>query len=273
MTHGLGLIPSDGRHDNAMAALSKPTCAVRDADIPDEVDPADTLTITDQGPFNSCCGCATDKALERDHFIECQEVINLSARFSYLAARTMDGSSRGPDAGAMIEGGARGAAEMGCVEESDFPYWPFDENAFDPHIPEPILQLAAKHKVRSIARMGSMDDIIRFIGSGQGAVIYGMWWSDGMMNYRGESPISRSFGSGSQGGHALCIAGYKNIGGEKWPKTWNSHGRDWGDGGTFTAHPDVLWNAIRSAPWGAWGISGLSSFTVRPFKGFEGINA
>lgn len=252
-----------------MTALSKPTCTVSDSEIPAEVDPV--LSVNDQGPFGSCCGMAVDKALERDHFIEAGEVINLSARFSYLAARTMDGNNRGPDRGAQIEGGARGAAELGCVEEKDFPYWPFDEQAFDPELPESILELAAKHKVRSVAPMGSMDEIIRFIGSGQGAVIYGIFWTEGMQAYAGRAPITRDPGGYERGGHALCIPGYMNVNGERWPKTWNSHGIAYGNGGTFVAEPGWLWRKIRQAPWGAWGISGLASFKVRPFRGMEGV--
>lgn len=245
-------------------------CAATDAEIPDEVDPADTLDVNDQGQRNSCCGNAVDKALERDHNIATGEVINLSARFSYLAARIIDGTNDGPDQGAQIEAGARGSLEIGYVTEQVLPYWR-DGEQFDPELPLSVLDIASKSKAPSICRMRSMDEIIRFIGSGQGAVIYGIWWTEGLMNFRGSEPIRSSFGPGNVGGHALCIAGYKNIGGEKWPKTWNSHGRGWGDNGTFTANPDLLWRAIEEAPWGAYGISAGAKFSKRPLQGFHGV--
>ena len=257
MIPGLGLLPPDGRHDTAMAVLERPMCAATDAEIPDEVDPVDTLCVNDQGPFNSCCGNAVDKALERDHHISTGEIINLSARFSYCAARMIDGTNDGPDQGAQIEGGARGASEIGCVTEETLPYWPFDQNAFDPEIPQPVLNQAGQHKARAIARMRSIEEAIRFLGSGQGALIFGIWWTTGLQNFSGGGPITRDPGGRVVGGHALCLPAYKTISGYRWPKPWNSHSRRWGDNGTMTVEPDLLWRWVQAAPWGMYGISGL----------------
>lgn len=270
MNRGLGLLPPDGRHDTAMAALCKPMCAASDAEIPDNVEPGDTLTVNNQFNFNSCCGNAVDKALERDLFLTTGKIVNLSARFSYLAARTMDGSNDGPDAGAMIESGALGSHRMGYTTEEAFPYWQNGEE-FDPELPPSIVELASHTKAFSIAKMNSMEDCLRFLGTGQGAIIYGIWWTQELANFTGSNVLGQSFGNTVVGGHALCMAGYKTIDGEKCPETWNSHSIRWGNRGRMITRPNLIWNAIRSAPWGAYGISCGSSFTKKPFQGFGGV--
>lgn len=268
---GLGLLPPDGRHDAAMAAMSKPMCAASDAEIPESVDYGDIISINDQGPRNSCCGNAVDKALEIDHYIETKQVINLSARFSYLAARTIDGTNDGPDQGAMIEGGARGAHELGCVLEDQFPYWRDDEK-FDPTLPSEIKLIAAKGRCESICPFQSDDEMVRFIGTGQGAGIFGIWWNEALANYDGAQPIHRSMGGGSVlGGHALSTGEYVTINGEIYFIVRNSHGLRYGNRGRIIVHRRVLWNAIKAAPWGAWGITSKKSFTKRPFPGFQGV--
>lgn len=273
MTHGLGLLPPDGRHDEAVAAMSRPMCAATDAEIPDDVDASDSLTVNDQGPFNSCDGNATDKALERDVFLATGEKKNFSARFSYLAARVIDGTNDQPDGGATIEGGAVAAHKMGRVLESEFPYWDYQNGeGFDPTLPPHILQLGLQNCAQSIVRMPSMEACLRFLGTGQGAIVYGMWWTEELMNYGGGSaPISHSFGTSTVGGHALCMAGYHTVDGEKCPETWNSHGVRWGNQGRMIVRPNLMWQAIQAAPWGAWGISCGSSFTKKPFPGFLGV--
>lgn len=267
---GLGLLPPDGRHDAAMAAMAKPMCAATDAEIPDDVDPADSLTVNDQGQRNSCDGNAVDKALECDYFNTTGQAVNFSARFSYLAARVIDGTNDGPDAGATIHAGALAALKMGRVTEEAFPYWRDDED-FDPTLPAPILQMGLKGLAKSIVQFQSMDELIRFIGTRQGGVTYGMHWTEGLMAYRGEQPIGNSFGGGSVGLHALAICGYRTINGRKWPKTWNSHSKRWGDNGTMTTHPDLLWDAILAAGCGAYGISLGAQFVKKPFPGFANV--
>lgn len=271
---GLGLLPPDGRHDAEFAKMMRPMCAASDAEIPDDVDASDSLTVNDQGPFNSCCGNAVDKALERDLYLTTGEKVNFSARFSYLAARTIDGTNDGPDAGAMIDSGAIAAEKMGRVLETEFPYWDYENGeGFDPTIPDHVLQLALKNRAQSIAKMNSMEDCLRFLGTGQGAIIYGIWWTNELMNYTGSpEPLSRNLGSSTVGGHALCMAGYRTFDGEKCPETWNSHSLRWGHQGRMICRPNLLWNAIRNGPWGAYGISLGSTFTKKPFKGFSGIN-
>mgnify|MGYP003657973274 CR=1 FL=1 len=269
---GLGLLPPDGRHDAAMSRLMKPMCAATDAEIPDEVDPGEILTVNDQGPFNSCCGNATDKALEWDRWLTTGKRENLSARFSYCAARMIDGTNDGPDAGAQIEAGARGSSEIGFVTEADLPYWDYQNGeGFDPEIHPDMLKLAQQNKAQSIVRMRSMDECFRFIGTNQGGIIYGIWWTQELQNYDGSFMIQQSFGSSVVGGHALCLPGYKTIDGEKCPETWNSHSVRWGSKGRMVTRPNVLWKAIEAAPWGAYGISCGKSFTKKPFQGFHGV--
>lgn len=260
MERGLGWRPDlEPQHANIVAAMQRPMCAVSAERLPDNVDPGDKLTINDQRHFSSCSGNAIDKILEWDHLLEHKTPVNLSARFSYLAARTIDGTNSQGDGGASISGAARGAAEIGCVKEEVLPYWP-DDN-FDPTLSSEVLRTASEKKLRAICDIRSYDEYINFVGTGQGAVALGIWWTQGLANYRGGDPIT-SVGGGRLGGHAVAAIGYVTWRGMKCPKIWNSHGDGYGNKGTFWVTPDVF-TMFLNGPFGAKGMSGSPAFTKR----------
>jgi hypothetical protein len=261
MEFGLGWNPhAEEQHADAMSSLVQPVCAASDSELPPSVDPRGELSINNQLRFNSCCGNAVDKALEFDHWIETKQVVNLSARFSYLAARTVDGTNGGPDAGASISGGAMGAKRYGCLLEEQCPYW---TGGFDPTLSDEMLRLASPHRAQSAVNLGTdVDAIRRFIGSGQGGVIIGIWWTTGFRDYHGGVMTHRPGGS-TLGGHALAVLGYTVDGNLI---IFNSHDKTYGDGGCIIIAPDVLYQELAASPFGAMGISGLPVFTKRKFS-------
>lgn len=269
MNYGTGWkIENEALHVDAFAKLEQPMCAVSAGEIPETADPFGIIPVNDQGPRNSCTGNATDKVLEFDEWLQTGNVVNLSARFSYLAARIVDGSNQGPDAGASISGTALATQRMGTVLEQDFPYWKNGER-FDPTIPDALLQRAKDHRVRSATRIASVAQMIDFIGSGQGGVVFGVVWTDTLANFSGGGILARDRGN-AVGGHAICCIGYKTVGGVKYPRMWNSHSERWGDRGTALVDPDLFERWLQSQ-YGAWGLTGLTAFTKRKFRTAKGV--
>jgi len=272
MEFGLGWNPdAEDKHADAIASLVRPVCTAVDSELPKTVDPRGILSINNQLQFNSCDGNSIDKCLEFDHWIETRNVIDLSARFSYLAARMMDGTNDGPDAGASIRGGALGAKEIGCVLEQKFPYWKRGEQ-FSSHVPEELLTAAKSHRVQSVAELGTdIDAIHRFIGTAQGGVSIGIWWTTGFRDYRG-GPMTRRPGGSTLGGHALAVLGYLVSGGHLFFIVFNSHDESYGDKGCIIIAADVLYQELHASPFGAMGVSGLPTFTKRKFS-WQGVFA
>jgi hypothetical protein len=227
------------------------------------------LTVNDQGDFNSCCGNATDKALEWSRWAGLDyrdEPENLSARFAYLAALAWAGNLGKGDNGVSIEAGVMAAHEIGAVLETDCPYWR-DGSGIDSSI-SPWESKAGLHKVRSVAKVSSVDEVVQALGQGIAATVFGIYWTSGLANNRGEV-LSRDPGGFRLGGHAVCAVDYQR-GGEL-IEIANSHGADYGDCGRLVVTAEYF-QTLLSHPFGAFLVSGVQGFTPRPYR-FQGFMA
>ena len=280
MEHGHGLIwnPNIERaFAPTLDAMIQPTCYVHSSEMPDRIDLRSVIPINDQGPFNSCDGNSVDGCTQGDHLASTGIVVNTSARFAYLAARMKDAEIEqrqvdSNDAGATISGGILAARDIGSVLEDDLPYWKFDWNtgtaeSFSPTIPADVLTKAKKHRVQSITPvMWQWADMLPLIATHQAFFSIGIYWSLG--SYDGRAPITSYRRAGM--GHALAVFEYEWINGERWPRVRNSHGKNWGDGGTCVMRPDVFDYALRCAPWGARGMAGTPAFVKRKIDMIKG---
>jgi len=266
---GLGCLPAQPHERLAVASLAVTCAPVGDTPIPATLGARDWLVVNNQGPFNSCCGNATDKALEWDAYVGSRQAVNLSARMSYLAAQQWAPIRNGRDQGVSIEAGAMGAREIGTCLESDFPYWGPGER-FDASLPAKVLQGSNPYKVGAVAECRTAREIIQRLGTGQGATILGIYWTTGLAEYDGRKPITLPLGGRNLGGHALCACDYEVQGGRKFVRIWNSHGADWGDHGTMLVAADLVDNWLQAMPFGAYTVTGLQGFAKRPFQ-FQGI--
>jgi len=264
---GLGCLePSSAELDRVAFVCSAPPIVT--GDIPETLNARRWLRVNDQGPRNSCCGNAVDKALELSRLFDLafqSHPEDLSARWSYLAALEWAQTLYRGDNGVSIEAGVMASRDVGAVLESQFPYWRQGE-AFDRELPLDILRLAKLHRVQSVARATTGEEVISRLGAGIGATVFGMHWTTEMGGYTG-GIIDRVPGGRSLGGHAVCAVDYDRRRGIIWVA--NSHGERWGDGGWFAVTVDTM-TALLSQPFGAYTISGVMGFKPRTFnwKGF-----
>jgi hypothetical protein len=265
--HGLGCLePSSAEVDRVAFVCSAPPIVT--GDIPETLNARRWLRVNDQGPRNSCCGNAVDKALELSRLFDLAfqtHPEDLSARWSYLAALEWAQTLYRGDNGVSIEAGVMASRDVGAVLESEFPYWKAGE-AFDTELPQSLLSKAGQHRVQSVARATTGEEVIRRLGGGIGATVFGMYWTSGMSSYQG-GVIDRVPGGRSLGGHAVCAVDYERDRGLIWVA--NSHGERWGDRGWFAVTVDTM-TQLLSQPFGAYTVSGVQGFAPRKFtwKGF-----
>jgi hypothetical protein len=190
---------------------------------------------------------------------------DLSARWSYLAALEWAQTLQRGDNGVSIEAGVMASRDVGAVLESEFPYWRQGE-LFDRELPQHLLGRAGQHRVQSVARANTGEEVIQRLGAGIGATVFGMYWTTEMGGYTG-GIIDRVPGGRSLGGHAVCAVDYDRRRGIIWVA--NSHGERWGDRGWFAVTTEVM-TQLLSQPFGAYTISGVQGFAPRKFtwKGF-----
>ena len=267
--YGLGCVPASPREKRGAALISSVCAPVGDTPIPETLHAREWLTINDQGPYNSCCGNATDKALEWDAYVGSRQRVNLSARMSYLAAQQSAGIRNGRDQGVSIEAGAVGAREIGTCLERDFPYWKPGE-WFDARLPANVLKGSNPYKVGAIAEATNAREIIQRLGTGQGATILGINWTSTLASYDGSRPITDPMHGRILGGHAIAACDYEVQGGRQYVRIWNSHSEQWGDRGTMLVAADVVDMWLQGSPYGAYTVTGLQGFAKRPFQ-FEGV--
>ena len=155
--------------------------------------------------------------------------------------------------------------DVGAVLESEFPYWSESER-FETELPLHLLKLAKSHRVQSVARATTGEEVIQRLGAGIGATVFGMYWSSEMSQYRG-GVLDRVPGGRNLGGHAVCAVDYEQAKGIIWVA--NSHGEQWGDRGWFAVTVDTM-TQLLSQPFGAYTVSGVMGFAPRQyrFKGF-----
>lgn len=266
---GLGCLPAQPHERQAVASVATVCAPVGDTPIPPTLGAREWLTINDQGQRNSCCGNATDKALEWDAWVGSRQRVNLSARMSYLVAQEAGRCRDGRDLGVSIEAGAMGAREFGTCLESDFPYWRNGER-FDARLPDGVLRGSNPYKVGAIAEAHNAREIIQRLGTGQGATILGINWTSPLAAYNGSRPITDPMHGRILGGHAIAACDYEVIGGRQFVRIWNSHSEQWGDRGTMLVAADVLDMWLDGSPYGAYTVTGLQGFAKRPFQ-FEGV--
>jgi hypothetical protein len=233
-------------------------------DIPETLNARRWLRIMNQGLRNACSGCALQQALEESRLFDLafqSHPEDLSARFSYVAALEWAQTLHRGDNGVSIEAVVMASRDTGSVLESECPYWR-DGEPFERELPLNLLTRAKLHRVQSVARATTGEEVIQRLGAGIGATVFGMFWTTEMGAYTG-GIIERVPGGRSLGGHAVCAVDYQKSDGIIWVA--NSHGERWGDGGWFAVTVDTM-TQLLSQPFGAYTVSGVQGFAPRTFK-------
>lgn len=230
------------------------------------------LPINNQGPIGSCEGNALDTVLELDNYLATREYVRLSARYAYLISKMVDGTLGHGDTGASISGGALAASRYGCCLEATWPYWDFaNGEIFDEVMLQDAQTEGSEHLLEITCDIPDWNAGQQFIGSLQGGFTFGIDWYESMARYDGKQEVVTKVSGGSRGKHALCVCDYKTVGGQKIPRVRNSHSEAWGRKGTMLIDPDLLFQLICQARFGAKGFSRLRAFETRKLESFKGM--
>lgn len=222
------------------------------------------MHVENQGNMSSCVGHGGSSGLEALEYIANGGQVQMSRMAMYLLAQRASGI-RG-DNGATISGCVKAQAEVGCCEETEFPYPGRYVNAIAPA----ALQAAGRHKILGHQKLNTYREVFNWISQGKGPVVFGMTWYTRVANTRGLVTQDDLRGP-STGGHCKLFCGYsgeRDNDGELLIDDLNSHGTAWGEGGwaKWTSRAiDALGNDRNTEMIGITDITGFIASRLKKF--------
>jgi C1A family cysteine protease len=231
MTEHIGGYRIDLENREQLAATASPLQDFTNTfAAPEEIDPRGATVVENQGQQGACQGHDLSSVVEQCVRIATGDQIQLSRQYAYIATQRIDGLSG--DVGSTISGGVTLAETKGLPPE---PVWPYPGRyvATPPGGWDHQYTEAAPYKTGYHAVLNSYDDVMKFLGSGQGGVSIGIDWG---LNPDSGGLVTRYQPQG-RGGHAIALLGYTKSG-----NIWllNSWGASWGAGGWAQITPSVI---------------------------------
>ncbi|MDM7940148.1 MAG: C1 family peptidase [Methanothrix sp.] len=154
--------------------------------------------------------------------------VDLSPLFLYQQELILE-KAFGRDQGARIRDGFKVAAKIGCATEAD---WPYDISKFNTMPPQPVVDSAAKFKIRSYHRLSNLNDMKNCLAEGFGFV-YGFIVRDSFERISSNGVMSMpKFWERILGGHCVFGCGYEDD--ESFISGRFYRGRLWPGGGYIT---------------------------------------
>lgn len=196
-------------------------------DPPSEIDPRPFWSVSDQGQMGSCQGNSLADACEICQLWANGEYPALSRNWAYYLSQRYDGLE-GRDQGSTLEGGGRAAAEVGFVEEVQFPY--SDDYASGlarfRSTYDQLAPTAPQWQMPGEVPLSSYDEIFHFLETLSGTVQIGIIWGlRDQWEHKTYSPTG--------GGHAVLFVGFLKVASWSEPGLLlaNSWGKGWGRDG------------------------------------------
>ena len=228
-------------------------------DVPDTRGIKDKMERSDQGQVSSCTGFGLTHAAEVSYFNATQQWRQFHPMWSYHEGQK-ESNIRG-DRGATIHGVVK-AAKKGMLPED----WDNDgtpETVYRPNYrmtyPDGSRQIASQWRVGYSIGLRTFDAMLRFLQTGQGAIITGESWGGWRPNSSGIVTTWRRGG----GGHACAIVDWITIRGVVYLVHANSHGSRWGDRGFAYLSRKMVDARGRDRSFTGVGISDLKYPEVR----------
>ena len=232
---GMGHLPdvADARDWTTRGMLGAPSNMRAEASLMEHV-----RTIHDQGSTNSCVGQALATAID----VRTRKLGLVRPEPSALAIYTMaralsreEASEELLDFGTYPRNAMKALKEHGATREE---LWPFDLTKVNDELPWDVMGDAAAGRVAAWYRVGTAGhdravDVANAVSKGF-PVVFGTAVDDRFVEFTGRD-VFPGVGPQTNGGHMLCIVGYRTKGSEYQFEIVNSWGTTWGFGGTFWA--------------------------------------
>ncbi|MEI7705404.1 MAG: C1 family peptidase [Deltaproteobacteria bacterium] len=233
----LNVVPSRKTEDDWNIDIALASGAIRKVSpLPAEVDlREDWWAVGDQEETGSCVGWASTDGLLRHHLVKAGKLKRsqlLSPRFTWMASKETDSSTARPEtfiekAGTSLKAGLDVGRRFGAVLDGMLPFrvdhlmFTGDEDHF--------YSAAAQRKVASYYNLGRKPRHWRTWLASQGPVLAALAVDQSWHRAsRTHGVLGRYRPSTVDGGHAVCIVGYRRDGRFIVRNSWGSR---WGDGG------------------------------------------
>jgi C1A family cysteine protease len=182
-----------------------------------------------QGDAGSCTGFGRTRAATAITYWQTGQIVEYSPLWAYRKNQQRCGL-RGINSGATIEATVRSSQIDGEVLEKSYPYI---LRNYGERLPEGLTVEGETRQLLQHSKLLSPEEVFQWLASGKGAVIVGVDWTHKLAN---AGKYLDDAGSGSMGGHCMCISGYDgdelDRDGNPRFELDNSHGPDWADEGT-----------------------------------------
>ena len=229
-------------------------------DVPDTRGIKDMMRRDDQGRINSCGGFGMAHAAAVVMFNQTQTWRTFNPMWSYRRGQ-IPSNIRG-DHGVTISGLIKAAMSDGVLPED------FDNDGqvetkyredYNMSFPPESAAIARQWLIGYSIQLDNFDKMLRFLQSGQGAIVIGGPWGNWSPNSQG---IADNFRGGG-GGHARAYIDWITINGQVYLVEANSHYKSYGDNG-FAYHSKRFVDAQCRDQWFvATGVSDLKHPVVR----------
>lgn len=209
-----------------------------------------------QGRKGACTGFARAACGEISNYYDTNGgIISLSPDWAYYTGQKHCGLL-GKDQGATIMGSLAGAKEDGECLESTMAY----SEVYQPRFSDAAKLEGSQHLIQRWSILKSIQEMFDWLATGQGSILIGIPWTRTLHSFKGKKPL-RDIGSGSLGGHALCVCGYfLDENGEIVFEVKNSHGVDYGDEGYLLLHERAMKQLLNGDWIEAVGISDIQEW-------------
>jgi C1A family cysteine protease len=208
------------------------------------LDPRNDMKVEDQGNQGSCRGHSGSSGVEFCNWIDTGKMIQLSRAYMYYATQKEDGLL-GRDVGSTMNGGVEVLRKYGIPREEHWPYPP-TYNHNPPDSWEAQYRKAAEFRIGSHTFLTKAEDTVQFIRSGAGPVDIGISWGGDVewKTIEGKRLPVFEWRPG-QGGHAILLVGWMQVGSHMFVWLLNSWGTRWGDNGWALVHISTLAEMLR----------------------------
>jgi len=233
----LNVFPSRGTDDDWGIDIAVASGAIRKvARLPREVDLREPWwAVGDQRETGACVGWAATDGVVRYQLVKARKLRKdqrLSPRFTWMASKETDGFTQRPEtfiekAGTTLKAALDVSRRYGAVLDSLLPF-DVDQMMFTGEV-DHFYSAAAQRKVSAYYNLGRSLRSWRTWLASHGPILAAIgvdesWHEAG----RRKGRLDRYRASTVEGGHAICVVGYRRDGRFIVRNSW---GRGWGDGG------------------------------------------
>jgi C1A family cysteine protease len=238
------LVPSKNTEKDWSLGLALRSGAIRDVKLPREVDlRTDWWDVGHQGDTGSCVGWAAADGVLRYLMVAAGRIRKserLSVRHIWMASKETDEHRSRPESfieesGTSLKTAADVARKYGVALEKDLPF-EIRQTMFRGTLDEFYAGCATRKIASYFNAQRNLDAWRKALAAGT-PILTGLTVDGNFEKLGKRGTLDAVRGTGEEGGHAICVVGYRGDGRFIIRNSWGS---DWGDGGHAYVSPAYI---------------------------------